>query len=227
MKNICDYRLTRSKRKTAVIYVRDGGVEVRAPLHMAKRDIDRLVASKEKWITDRLARSREAAERRRTFALGYGDTVTLRGAEYAITAKSGTRAGFDGETFYMPPDLPPEQIKAACVRIYRQIARIHLAERVRFYAERMGVTPAAVRISGAAKRWGSCSAGRTISFSWRLIMSGDDEIDYVVAHELAHLTEMNHSARFWAIVEGVLPDFRQRRARLRELQQRLSGEDWD
>ena len=57
-------------------------------------------------------------------------------------------------------------------------------------------------------------------------MADDDVIDYVVVHELAHLTEMNHSQRFWAIVRGVLPDYHQRQARLKELQCRLAGEDW-
>jgi len=58
-------------------------------------------------------------------------------------------------------------------------------------------------------------------------MAEDDVIDYVVVHELAHISEMNHSARFWAVVEGVMPDYRARRARLKELVERLSVEDWD
>ena len=89
-----EYTLTRSKRKTAAIYVRDGSVEVRAPLKMPKRDIDAFVASKEAWITDRLTKSQEQSELRESFALNYGNTVLYRGKEYPIVARNGDRIGF-------------------------------------------------------------------------------------------------------------------------------------
>jgi predicted metal-dependent hydrolase len=81
-----DYTLIRSKRKTAALYIRGGGVEVRAPAKMPKRDIDKFVASKEKWIADKLQRAREQAEYREAFSLDYGDTVTYRGKPYPIAA---------------------------------------------------------------------------------------------------------------------------------------------
>ena len=95
------------------------------------------------------------------------------------------------------------------------------------FAKRMDVTPTAIKINGAKTRWGSCSAKKSLNFSWRLIMADDDVIDYVVVHELAHIAEMNHSARFWALVEGALPDYQSRKAKLKALQQRLSIEDWE
>jgi predicted metal-dependent hydrolase len=210
-----DYTLIRSRRRTAAIHIKDGNVEVRAPLKMPKRDIDRFVASKEKWITERLAQSRLYAEQREVFSLNYGDTVTLRGVEYPLTAKDGKRAGFDGAYFYLPPDLMPEQIKYTVVQIYRRLAKSHLVERIDYYAGLMKASPTAVKINGAKTRWGSCSAKKSINFSWRLVMSDDAEIDYVVVHELAHITEMNHSTRFWAIVAGVLPDYKERQKRLK------------
>ena len=222
-----DYTLVRSKRRTVALYIRDGGVEVRAPLKMPKRDIDKFVVSKEKWITDKLLKSREQTERREAFSLDYGDTVTFRGKPYSIVAKDGKRAGFDGEWFYMPPGLSPEQIKSACVQIYRMLAKRDLTDRANGFANHMGVAPNAIKINSAKTRWGSCSAKKNINFSWRLIMADDDIIDYVVVHELAHLSEMNHSARFWKIVEGIQPDYKARKARLKALQVKLSGEDWE
>ncbi|MDR1573936.1 MAG: M48 family metallopeptidase [Clostridiales Family XIII bacterium] len=222
-----DYTLTRSKRKTLALYIRGGGVEVRAPLKMSKRDIDSFVTSKEGWIADKLTQSREQAARREAFALRYGDTLTLRGAEYPLIAREGTRAGFDGEGFYLPSGLTSGQIKAVCARIYRRLAKIHLTERASHFAQSMRVAPAAVKINGAKTRWGSCSAKKSLNFSWRLLMADDAVIDYVVVHELAHITEMNHSTRFWAIVESVLPDCRERRNRLKALQRRQAIEDWD
>jgi hypothetical protein len=91
----------------------------------------------------------------------------------------------------------------------------------------MSVTPIAVKINSAKTRWGSCSNKKSLNFSWRLIMADDDVIDYVVVHELAHLREMNHSPRFWAVVEAVLPDYRERKLKLRALQAKLNREDWE
>ncbi|MCL2342290.1 MAG: M48 family metallopeptidase, partial [Firmicutes bacterium] len=100
-------------------------------------------------------------------------------------------------------------------------------EKTAAFAEQMGLKPRAVKINSAKTRWGSCSALKNLNFSWRLAMADDGVIDYVVVHELAHLREMNHSARFWAIVAGVLPDYRERQKRLKALQKRLGNEDWE
>ena len=222
-----DYTLTRSNRKTIALYIRDGAVEVRAPLKMPKRDIDRFVASKGKWIAEKLAMTTERLAQRASFALAYGDNVTYRGKQYPIAAKDGNWVGFDDERFYMPPGLQPEEIKAACVQIYRLLAKRYLTGKALEFAKRMGVMPSAVKINGATTRWGSCSAQKSLNFSWRIIMADDDVIDYVVVHELAHITEMNHSARFWALVESVLPDYQARKVKLKALQRRLSTEDWE
>ena len=221
-----EYTLIRSERKTAAICIKDGGVQVRAPLKMPLRDIDSFVKAKEKWIEGRLKKSREQAEERAAFALNYGSAVLYRGKEYPITAKNGDRIGFDGLKFYMPPGLPPAGIKAACVSIYRMLAQKYLTAVTMDMANRMGVTPTAIKVSGAAKRWGSCSARKNINFSWRLVMADDEVIAYVAVHELAHLREMNHSAKFWNIVAGVTPGCGECKERLKELQKRLAKEDW-
>ena len=220
------YTLTRSKRKTIAIYIRGGALEVRAPMRCSKAAIDSFVASKEAWITDKLAASQKHAAQKQAFELNYGDAIAFRGALYPIVAKNGNRVGFDGQAFYLPPELDPEQIKNACIKVYRRLAKLHLAERVAAYSDQMGVAPAGIKINGAKTRWGSCSSKRSINFSWRLVMAADHVIDYVVVHELAHLTHMNHSKKFWATVESVLPDYRERKAGLAQLQKRLTTEDW-
>jgi predicted metal-dependent hydrolase len=222
-----DYTLTRSNRKTIGLYVRNGSVEVRAPLKVPKADIESFVRSKQEWIEKTLARSAANAEKREAFALDYGGTVTYLGRERPIAARPGDRVGFDGSAFYMPPDLAPGQIKGACVQIYRMLAKRDLTAKTLAFAERMGVMPLSVKINGAKTRWGSCSAKRSINFSWRLIMADDDVVDYVVVHELAHITQMNHSPRFWTLVAAVLPDYEERQERLKELQARLNAEDWE
>jgi len=221
------YTLNRSKRKTLALHVRNGKVEVRAPVGVSKHDIDKFVTSKEKWITDRLSRAKARQEQCATFTLDYNDLVLYGGKGYPIIAQPGDRVGFDDEKFYMPPDLPPMRIKQACIQIYRLLAKRDLTDKVLGFAKCMGVVPSAVKINGAKTSWGSCSSKRSLNFSWRLMMAEHDVIDYVVVHELAHITEMNHSARFWAIVEGIMPDYKERLQRLKFLQKKLSVEDWE
>ena len=221
-----DYTLIRSKRKTVGIYIHNGAVEVRAPLKYPKAAIDKFVVSKESWIIEKLTLSQKRMEQRQAFTLNYNTAILFRGDLYPLKAKAGTRAGFDGECFYFPPNLNSNQLKEVCVQMYRRLGKIHFTDRVELYAGQMGVAPAGVKVSGAKTRWGSCSSRRSINFSWRLIMADDDVIDYVVVHELAHLIQMNHSSKFWRIVENILPDYRKRRLRLRELQVKLRAEDW-
>jgi len=222
-----NYTLIRSRRKTVALYIRGSSLEVRAPLRIAKADIDKFVASKENWISDKLAKSCKRLEQRENFTLTYGGRVIYRGKHYPIVARDGSQVGFCDEGFYLPPGLTSPQIKACCVQIYRTLAKRDLTEKVFDFAVRMSASPAGVKVNGAKTRWGSCSSRKNLNFSWRLIMAGDDVIDYVVVHELAHLTEMNHSARFWAIVKDILPDYPERQARLKELQRRLDSEDWE
>jgi len=222
-----EYVLTRSKRKTLALYIHDGTVEIRAPLKMPQRAIDEFVASKEKWIRSKLAVSKERMSQRESFSLTYGDTVTYRGNEYPIIAGDSGRVGFNGESFSVPPGMTPEQIKQACVHIYRMLAKRVLPDKVYHYAKLMSVAPTAVKINNAKTRWGSCSQKKSINLSWRLIIAEDDVIDFIVVHELAHIKEMNHSERFWAIVQDILPNYNERNKKLRELQKRLICENWD
>jgi len=222
-----EYTLTRSKRKTIAIYIRNGGVEVRAPLRTSIREIERFILEKQNWITANLAESKEQSERKENFMLNYGDMVLYCGRQYSITPSSSGKIGVSNNSFYVPAALPHEQIKAACVEIYKILAKSDLTLKTYEYAAKMAVAPASVKINSATTRWGSCSAKKSLNFSWRLIMADEEVIDYVVVHELAHLIEMNHSPRFWAVVERVLPDYRERKTRLRELQQKLNVENWE
>ena len=109
----------------------------------------------------------------------------------------------------------PEPDSAAQAAYIRR-AREELPERVARYAARMGVRPAGITITGARKRFGSCSGKNRLCFSWRLMQYPEEAIDYVVVHELAHIRHKNHGPDFYAFVEEILPDWRERRALLKE-----------
>ena len=104
----------------------------------------------------------------------------------------------------------------ALERIYRQRAKERLRGRAAYFAPIMGVSYGSLRLSSAKTRWGSCSGKGNLNFHWKLILMPPEVLDYVVVHELAHLKEMNHSPRFWAVVEEVLPDYKERRQWLKE-----------
>lgn len=107
---------------------------------------------------------------------------------------------------------PSEAEREAYIRRAREI----LPGKVAFYGGIMGLHPAGITITGAEKRFGSCSAKNRICFSWRLMGYPEEAIDYVVVHELAHIRHKDHSKNFYAFVEEVLPDWRERRRLLKE-----------
>ena len=109
----------------------------------------------------------------------------------------------------------PEPDEARQAELIRR-AREELPPKVAHYARKMGLKPAGVRITSARTRFGSCSAQNRLCFSWRLMDYPDAAVDYVVVHELAHIVHKNHGPRFWALVEQYMPDYRARRAMLRE-----------
>ena len=94
-------------------------------------------------------------------------------------------------------------------------------ERTAFFAERMGVDYGRITVREQKTRWGSSSQRGNLNFNWKLVLMPQDLLDYVVVHELAHRKEMNHSARFWAIVEQELPDYQKRRNELKKMGQLL------
>jgi len=221
------YNLTRTARRTAAINIRNGVVYVRAPFFMPRRVIDQFVMEKAPWIKKNLTKQIVETENKEAFALDYGSFLTLRGKTYPVLPREDKYAEFDEGAFYMPPGLPPEQLKTLCIRLYIILAQMHITKRVHFYALRMKAEPKAIKINSATKRWGSCSSLGNLNFSWRLIMADDEVIDYVVVHELAHLIEMNHSPRFWAVIRRIIPDYEECKEKLKQLQSRLDNEDWE
>lgn len=105
--------------------------------------------------------------------------------------------------------------------LYKKKAVAYMESRCPYFAEKMGVEYNRISINKAKTRWGSCSAKGNINFTYRLLFAPQEAIDYVIVHELAHLKEMNHSKKFWSIVEEILPDYKQRRKLLREHQMKV------
>lgn len=221
-----EHQIRRMKRKTVGIYItKDGAVEIRAPYGVPKAEIDRIVREKEAWIASHQSTMLERNQMRDTYCLQPGGSLLFRGRDYSVERSQTSRVFFDGEQFLIP-DVPMEALRPALAELYRQAARKLLPAVAEHYAPLVGKKPAQVRITSAKTRWGSCSAKGCLNFSWRLLFARQDVIDYVVVHELAHLVEFNHSPRFWALVESILPDYRERRQALAALQETLLQQGW-
>lgn len=91
---------------------------------------------------------------------------------------------------------------------YKKDARAYIIPKVEWYAKKFGFSYNKIRITSATTRWGSCSSRKNLNFSYRLILTPAEMIDYVIVHELCHLRQMNHSHKFWAEVEAIMPDYK-------------------
>lgn len=220
--------IKRSARKTIGIYIlEDGRVQVRAP-HGAPQDaIERFLREKKSWILENSKKKEALYQEKLAFEKKPGDTLLLFGQEVLLREKKVSHAGFDQDGFFLPEGVAFPAARVALVGIYRAIAENYLVLRTKEWAEQMALSPQAVKISGGKTRWGSCSGKNSLNFNWKLVMAEKKAIDYVVVHELCHMKEHNHSRAFWAQVAQVLPDYRERKAQLKELEKRLETENWD
>jgi predicted metal-dependent hydrolase len=219
-----DYVLLRSKRRTIGFLISDSGLRVTAPRWVTLRDIEAAILGKESWIVSKLRQRQERASQRQASrmewrdgaALPYlGGALTLR-LHAAPAAAIHHHAASNELAVHLPGDAPEEALKEIVKHWLQQQARRLFAERLPLYAERLGVQYRAFTLTSARTQWGSCTAAGMIRLNWRLMHFAHEQIDYVVAHELAHLREMNHSPRFWAIVASVFPEYAAARKVLRE-----------
>ena len=211
------YQLRRSRRRTIGLAIDQRGLRVGAPLQARLGDIESLIRQHGEWVLDKLAawRERPATEK---LAVADGTVISALGAALTVTVTPGSRQRwlFSGDKLHL---FVPPAVAASIVleKALREKALIIFSERLTHYAPALGVAPPPLRLSAARTRWGSCSHHGGISLNWRLLFMPLPVVDYVVAHELAHLKEMNHSPRFWSVVEQLCPDWRARRLELRQL----------
>jgi hypothetical protein len=186
------------------------GVELVLPRRFAAAAAIDFVARHRGWIAARLAALPPPSR------LADGASVPVFGVPHRIRRVADAGAApvtiTDGEIRVRGD---PAHLPRRVVDHLKALARHDFAARARVQAARLGKSVARVGIRDPKSRWGSCSSSGTLSFSWRLVLAPEPVIDYVVAHEVAHLVEMNHSARFWRVVAGLVPDSQTPRAWLK------------
>ncbi len=224
--NIIAYTLKRGKRRTIGFVVDDRGLSVSAPKWVLIKDIEEALHEKQRWILDKLAewQARRARMLVHSTTWEHGTTLPYLGRSITIHLGSGTQVTrlqhgmFGVETLLLPlsEDATEQRIKDSVQGWLQSEAKRVYLERIPVFEARLNVKVAQMRLSGASTRWGSATSDGKIRLHWRLIHFGVDVIDYVIAHELAHLKEMNHSPKFWQVVESVMPGFEDARKALRD-----------
>jgi predicted metal-dependent hydrolase len=192
-------RSARARRVSLRICPTEGAVVVTLPMKVGRRHGLALLTEHAGWVLQRVAAL--APER----PLTPGATVPIGGVEHLIRHDAGRRGAALLEGAVLVVSGQEEFVPRRVRDFLRAEALRRIVAAARPHAEALGVVPRAIRLKDTKSRWGSCAPDRTLAFSWRLVMAPGWVLDYVVAHELAHLREMNHSARFWALVEARTP----------------------
>jgi predicted metal-dependent hydrolase len=206
-----EYTVRRSPRarRVRVSVEGDGAVRVTLPRRAPARAAAEAVRELRPWIDRRRAAlERAALERdRRPGTLPYlGGELTLR------PERGRTRVHRRGDVLLVPAG---PQATAAIERWYRRAARAEIAPRLDAAVARTGTRYTGLTIRGQRTRWASCSSSGAMSFNWRLLLAPEAVLDYVVEHEVCHLDVMDHSPRFWALLEARVPDWREHASWLR------------
>lgn len=222
-----EYRVVHSRRRTvAICLLPDGSVEVRCPWRTSLEYIDQFVQSKQAWIDKKSASLKSQSIERSDFKIEIGDTIRYLGKRYPIVGSTIPGVSFDGQMVRMPFLTEKDKVKKGIILLYKQLAKAYIPEQVAFYANKFHLHPNAIGIHSASTRWGSCSGKNHLNFSWKLMMSDPECVQYVIIHELAHTIEHNHSSRFWDLVAKMMPDYKEAVRRLRLLEKELQKEDW-
>jgi predicted metal-dependent hydrolase len=198
--------LRRSARRSVGLVIKSDGLTVTVPNRFPLHELDAILHQKAGWIIDKLD---ELAARQPETTLAEGATVDWLGEPHALRLGFG-RGSVTADTLQLVAHNEAG-IPLALTRLMRREARTFLAERLAMWAARMGLHYTDFKLSSARSRWGSCTSSGAIRLNWRLMQAPLPVLDYVVIHELCHLVELNHSPRFWALVEGVCPDWKQKR----------------
>jgi predicted metal-dependent hydrolase len=184
-----------------------------APSKRHLKHAEKFAAERVGWIAQELSRLPKGVQ------LAPGARVTLRGVEHELRYQHGREApriemGCPPLLIASAPDVA--LFEARLLRFFKEEARRDLIDRVATHAVTLDVRPVRLQVKELRSRWGSCSVDGVLSFSWRLILAPPFVLDYLAAHEVAHLKEMNHSRRFWAHVRRCMPDFERGRAWLHQ-----------
>ncbi|MFN4130870.1 MAG: M48 family metallopeptidase [Paracoccaceae bacterium] len=208
-------RSARARRFSLRVSRLDGRVTLSMPLRARESEALRFAAEQEVWIRQTLA---QMPGRR---VVGLGDAIPVEGQMRILAQGSGRSVRLQGDSLLVPGD--PLQAGVRAGAFLKLMARDRLAAACDRHAGRLGRPYTRLTLRDTRSRWGSCTHDGALMFSWRLIMAPAPVLDYVAAHEVAHLAQMNHSPAFWAVVDQLFPRWQVQRNWLHRDGQALHG----
>lgn len=201
------------------------GVYLRAPMRASIGELARLVREKTPWILKKQQEFRELEgfQPKREFVSGETFLYLGRSLILKVLPEEGRRSVslLDDHLLVsleekIPENEQTEKIRELMIGWYRWQAQAVFSERMQSFSKRVGVVPASFKLGNATKRWGSCNGKGEVRVTWQVVMAPQALVDYVIVHELCHLKHCNHSKRFWRLLGSILPDYEERRRRLRK-----------
>lgn len=205
------YTVVRARRKTMVVHVRHNNVEVRAPLFVSDAQIKDFVDRHTQWILRKL--EHKAGQEAQRLTLSDGGNIYYKARTLTVRFVSDSRDDIvvtDKEFCIHGRRLDAETAARILQRWLLMQAREHLPARTQALANylQVGSKLKEVVFRKTKTKWGHCTSSGRIQFNWLIMMAPDAIIDYMIAHEVTHLLHMNHSKRFWSLLESVCPDYR-------------------
>lgn len=209
-----DYRFVRRRRRTIGITIDANGLSVAAPLRAPWREVEAFLRQKERWIKRKL--DEWARLPRPAIVRGHsGESLPLFGLPVTLEVHTGSRRAVHHHRHRLLVTAPSTQrVAKVLIGWLKTQALDTLTPRAAHYAAHLDVVPPLVGLSNARTQWGVCTEDGTIRLCWRLVHLEPALSDYVIAHEVAHLVEMNHSRRFWTLLGRLYPEWRAARERL-------------
>jgi predicted metal-dependent hydrolase len=205
------YQLERRQRRTVGLKITAEGLVVHAPKRLAQSLLEGLIAQKADWIQKKL----HAQTQNKIPALQWqdGEQLLLLGNTITLSVRHDERSRALNHLpglleLAMPNHHETPAVARKVLQWYKKQAMTDFARRLEIFSAKLGVTLPKLLLSSARTRWGSCNSKQEIRLNWRLLQAPPHLINYVICHELAHLKEMNHSARFWAVVASIYPDYK-------------------
>lgn len=191
-------RNARAKRMTLRVSAVDGVPRLSLPKRGSLKAAKQFLLEQEGWLRNHTSKAPERVVVRK------GLTITLNGESFLLRVHSKPRVTLAPDTLFLPENRPAGQ---ALERFIKTRARNVITNFVEADAATLGKPFSKISLRDPRSRWGSCNSEGNLMFSWRLMLAPPEVLRYVVAHEVAHLREMNHSGAFWAEVAGLMPDY--------------------
>lgn len=204
-----DYQLIKKSKKTLSLKISENGLVVSAPLFMSEKKINQLVISKIKWIKKKL----ELIEpQKNKLFIKNRASFDLLGKEIKITLLDGNNkiewVDENNLKIFFKDQDDQKKLKTFFIKWLKEIALDYFSQRAYEISKLYAIPSNSILLSNAKSRWGTCNSKTEVRINWRLIQADPYVVDYVICHEFAHLTHMNHSRNFWNLVEKLCPNYK-------------------